>query len=159
MKSENEHSAKKRITLDNIPKRNFQQVPDGYFEQLPSIIQAKIENESGKRTPVFTIGFNWQTAAIAATITLLLVFSGVFKSDNSSQSVEDMLAEIGVEDIIEYLDYSEITTMEIVAELDLDENDIDDFLENDIHLLNNDEFESIKDLDLYQEFGIDENVF
>ena len=135
MKSENEHNAKKRITLENIPNRNFQQVPDRYFEQLPSMIQAKIENESKKRTPVFTIGFNWQTAAIAAAITLLLVFSGVFKSDNSSQSVEDMLAEIGVEDIIEYLDYSEITAREIVAELDLDENDIDDFLENDIQLL------------------------
>ena len=44
-------------------------------------------------------------------------------------------------------------------ELDLNENDIDEFLENDIQLLNMEEFESLEDLDLYQEFGIDENVF
>ena len=158
MRPKNENK-KKRITLDQISKKNFQQVPEGYFDQLPSMIQTKIDEESKVKTPVFTIGFNWQTAAIAASVLLILVFSGVFNTVDSSRSVEDILAEVSVDDIIDYLDYSEISTIEIVAELDIDEADIDAFLENDIQLLNSEEFENMDELDLYQEFGIDESVY
>lgn len=159
MKTKKGHNDKKRIKLDSIPRRNFQQVPEGYFDQLPSMIHKRIETESKSKSRVITIGFNWQTAAIAAAITLVLVFSGIFKSFSPPASAEDILAEVSVEEILEYLDYSEITTNEIIAVLNVDENDIDDFIENDILLLNNDEFESINELDLYQEFGIEENVF
>ena len=158
MRPKNENK-KKRITLDQISKKNFQQVPEGYFDQLPSMIQTKIDEESKVKTPVFTVGFNWQTASIAAAVVLILVFSGVFNTVDSSRSVEDILAEVSVDDIIDYLDYSEISTIEIVAELDIDEADIDAFLENDIQLLNNEEFENMDELDLYQEFGIDESVY
>jgi len=157
MKSDKKH----RITLGDIPRRNFQKVPEGYFDTLPGLIASRIESDNKKSTstPVFTIGLNWKTAAIAAALTLLIVFSGLFDSVNKSISPEEMLAQINVEDIIEYLDYTDLTTYEIIAELDIDENDADDFLENDIQLLNIDEFEALDKYELYQEYGIEENIF
>lgn len=148
-----------RLKLEDIPKRNIHSVPDGYFNSLEQSILAKVKSGEPKSTPAFTIGLNWQTAAIAAAVTLLVVFVGTFNSINKPADAEDILAQVSIEDIIEYLDYSDLTTSEIVAALNINENDADDFLENDIQLLNTIDFESLDNLDLYHEYGIDENIF
>lgn len=69
------------IDLDNIEKREFYQVPDNYFEELPGRVMQKIKHEKNKRRTVIS-------SAIAA-VAIVAVALGVFFTFNTpKQSTE-----------------------------------------------------------------------
>ncbi len=144
----------KKIQLDDIRKESVYKVPSRYFVELPGIIQARIQKgpeiTQHSRLPIF----NWKIALVTATLLLTLVFYALFRGNSKAISPEEILAQVSIEDIIEYLDFSEITTEDILAELTMEEADIDEFLQNDIMFLNEEEIESIDILELYEKFGI-----
>ena len=109
----------KKFRLEDIEKQQvFTKPPDGYFEKLPGIIQAKTANKSRTGAKTF-----WLTALKLAPVAGLLVFialySGVFNSQDSGPGLEDVLSEVSTEDIIWYLEELDITNDEIFEEVDL----------------------------------------
>jgi len=147
----------KKIRLDDIRKESIYKVPSRYFVELPGIIQARIQKGQGETQRSSLPIFNWKIAFATATLLLTVVFYALFRGNSEAISPEEILAQVSIEDIIEYLDFSEITTEDILAELTLEEADIDEFLQSDIIFLNEEEIESIDLLELYEEFGIEDD--
>ena len=109
----------KKFRLEDIGKRQvFTKPPDGYFEKLPGVIQAKTAHKPRTASRTY-----WLTALKFAPVAGLLIFialySGVFNNPDSGQELEDMLSEVSSEDIIWYLEELEITNDEIFEEVDL----------------------------------------
>jgi len=161
-KSENHKDFKKPFKLEEFPRENMFKVPDGYFDELPGIIQERVtmKPETSNWREVFLTPANgWKAALAVAVIALLLVFSGVFNSNTYKGSVEDILAEVSLEDLIEYVEYSDISTEEILAELDFSDYEMNYLMGDDIQLLDEGEYEELDMLDLYEVYGIEEELF
>lgn len=142
-----------KIKLEDLPKSR-PAVPEGYFETLSDRIMDRIDDTESKRVFMTPI----RIFSVAASIILLFVLGIVFWPAQNSAigTAEEILADVRTEDIIEYLDYADLTTSEILVALEIDEEDADEFIEMDIQLLDDSEFESIDEMELYEEFGIDE---
>ena len=59
--------------LEDIPKKNVFEVPDGYFDRLPGIIQARVSQEK----PSF-VWYSWPVALRYALPVLLMMAVGIF---------------------------------------------------------------------------------
>lgn len=85
--------------LEDIPKKSIFKAPDGYFEDLPTVIQARMAKE-GSRSPlswVFSFSLRYALPVIA------LVIAGIFWF-RPEPSVEARLNEIDADQIALYLD-------------------------------------------------------
>jgi len=93
--------------LEDIPKKSLFKVPDGYFDQLPTEIQARMTKE-GRRVPVSgAIGFSLK---YALPVVALLVAGIIWF--RPAQPLEDQLNDIDTEQIALYLDNSEHVDLE-----------------------------------------------
>ena len=149
--------SKKKLNIDSIKGKPGFKTPDGYFDQLPGIIEARIADlEEGKEIALnadifkrelpFTVpeGYfadlplalskrtesanatNWAwtkpVLAWATPVMMVLVFIGyVFlaKDTGATLTTDEMLAEISSEELIAYLEVSEMTTEELLEGVDL----------------------------------------
>ncbi len=102
--------------LEDIPKNNPFKVPDGYFDRLPGIIQARVAEKSNvKETkPYFRYALQY-----ALPVIVLAIMVSIYLVPNTSQSVDTMLASVSTEEIVAYLEQSEITTEELLERMDL----------------------------------------
>lgn len=101
-----------KIKLDDIEKKNPYSVPSGYFESLSPEIQNKIM----KKTPGFlsySLILKWVLAP-AMSILLAAGFWWNYSSQNQLKSA-DLLVGITEEDIMNYLEQSELTDMELLS--------------------------------------------
>ena len=107
--------------LDDIPKQNIFEVPDGYFDRLPMKIQARIE--ATKPVPVMS---KWNLALRFAVPALVIILGVAYFFNPAAKSgTEDLLASINTENLIAYLDESDITENEILEAVKFDEIDAD----------------------------------
>ncbi len=138
----NEDKRNRKINLEHLKKENVFQVPDQYFETLPELINEKVKkNNSQSGTKVIRMTFRY--ALPVAAMVVVAIYLGIFsQSTDESLEVEDMIANITVEELYDYLENSEISTDEIIASLDNEELDLD-FNDGSINL--------IDDLDLTDE--------
>lgn len=139
------------MKLDDINKSNIHKVPDGYFDTLPDQIKARIDKQEGARIiPVGGVIKYGLPTAIAAGIALLIMFGNPF-GNQAPVSAEQMLASIRSEDIIEYLEYSDITASEIIEMLDI--SDVDELVfDEPVFKIDNDLNEEALD-DLMLQYG------
>ena len=110
--------------LEDIPKKEIFNVPDGYFERLPSVIQSRLAEHnqtSWKTTPVFRYSVRY-------ALPLLLVAIGIFWYTNQSggNNPETILDSIETEDLMVYLQESDLSTEELLDHLPLDTVDAED---------------------------------
>lgn len=143
------------MKLEDINKKNIYTVPDKYFDQLPARIQSRVNEEK----PVSWLRWDWTltyklVAPVAAM--LLLIFYFGQRPDSGFQNAEAILAEVNTEDLIAYLETTDITTEEIVESLDLYDMDLDLYQEESIIEDLQIEHEELDDL--YDAFGLDENM-
>jgi len=110
--------------LDDIPKENIFEVPEGYFDRLPLKIQARIEQSTATKTnlrvPAWRLTFRY--AVPVAVIILVAVY---FLMPKQVKNTEDLLAEIASEHLIAYLHESDITESDLLEILKFDETDAD----------------------------------
>lgn len=85
--------------LEDIPKRNLFKAPDGYFEQLPTVIQARM-GEEGIRSPWANVASFSLRYAVPV---IVLVLAGIFWF-RPEPSIERQLNEIDGDQIALYLD-------------------------------------------------------
>ena len=141
--------------LEDIKKENIYKVPERYFDELPMRIQDRI---SSKSESIPATAFNWSIAvkvAVPAFVIIITVLFGVFiRTNNSYQDVDTILAQVSTEDMITYLQSTDISIDEILNEIQYDEI-ADEILQE--NLLMDDEELSI-DLynELMMEYGINE---
>ena len=131
--------------LEDIPKKEVFKVPEGYFENLPSIIQARVAQQSRQKEirPVLTYALQYALPVVAFFALGLFWFIG----KNETPTAESILASIQTEDLVAYLDEADMTTEELlddvslseedateiegaVYEFDLDDTNVEDFLDD-----------------------------
>ncbi|MFT7031951.1 MAG: 3-isopropylmalate dehydratase small subunit [Cyclobacteriaceae bacterium] len=120
-----EEEDEKAVVFDSIKvgKTLPFEVPKNYFNELPSIIQARAleSNKKGR----FSFGFareHVKWALVPALIALLIVsYSAFFSKDAESFNIEDLISQVSSEDLVAYLEASEISTDEIINAVNFEE--------------------------------------
>lgn len=108
--------------LENIPKKQVFEVPEGYFESLPGKIQARIVHGKTDREPAFVFRYKLQYA-----IPLVALFTvGIFwySTMNPPTDIEGILASVQTEDLVAYLGNSEMTTEELLESVEFNSGDL-----------------------------------
>lgn len=102
--------------LDNIPKKLIFEVPDGYFERLPQVIQSrttKVQHAHTKRYLQFTVRYALPLVLLGVALWLWLI-------PVKKQSAEILLSEVHTEELIRYLLETDVELDDIfqIAELE-----------------------------------------
>ncbi|MBK5278441.1 MAG: hypothetical protein JJE09_06225 [Bacteroidia bacterium] len=100
--------------LEDIPKKAIFEVPDGYFDKLPGIIQSRIaETEpSRERTSYFVWSLRYALPALVLVVASIFMYQNYYR--NTPSDAESMLASIGSQDLVDYLDEDEVSIEEIL---------------------------------------------
>ena len=151
MKEKNDH-IKTNIKLDELPKKQLYSVPDNYFNEFPSIIQARVVQPEQTRTPVLIWSSALRYALPVIALVMMLIYFGV-RINNDDIDVQAMIDEIPTEELISYITESEITTDELLSLIDLNELDVDGMVDENIELLNDNEWDDL--LEEYPEYEND----
>lgn len=130
----------KKIDLNELDKNQPFKAPDGYFEELPSLIQSKAV-DSGRNTRIWELpAVRWATVPAMMLVAIVIFFA--LPSEN--QNPEDLLSEVSTEELIAYLETSEMSTTELLEMIDepnslFDGTDVDmlgdDLTDDDMELL------------------------
>ncbi len=108
--------------LEDIPKKNIFEVPEGYFEKLPGIIQSRVTKP--EVTPWFAPIWKFALPVLA------LVTVGIFWFNSQSDiSIEQQLADIQTEQLIAYLDDGDLTMDDLAETVTWSETDLDELEE------------------------------
>ncbi len=139
---------KHRIKIDELKKDNVFKVPEGYFEDLPSVIQSRVAQPArNERSWVAQPMVRWAT--VAASVLVFVVYVTLFRSNVDTASAEILIAQIETEDLIAYLEYSDMTTEELITDYGLENIYIDD-LEAESLFLEDIEIDELESLDLLE---------
>ena len=151
MKEKHNHN-KPIIKLDELPKKQVYSVPDDYFKELPSIIQARAVEQEPTKTPAILWSSALRYALPVIALIMMLVYFGT-RLNNNDIDIQAMLDDIPTEELVSYLTESEITTEELLSLIDVNELDVDGMVDEDIELLNDSEWDEI--MEEYPEYEND----
>jgi len=144
----------KRIKLDDLARDVPYQVPEGYFEKLPSAVQTKIQELISEKETLFPIRWGWQRSAVvgvAASIIGALIW--VTYPQQQGTLAETSLSQVSNTEIVNYLKDNQVTLYEVSENVDLS-----DMYQNEEILLKN---LNVSEVDLekaLQNIDIDENI-
>ncbi len=128
--------------LNEIPKKEIFGVPDGYFDDLPSRIQARIEGIRPQTAPAFVFRYRLQYVVPVAIVVALAALWII--SPRTATDVETVLASIETEQLVAYLQDTEVNTEDILQQIEFSYEEIDeietevydlDFTEEDLDIL------------------------
>jgi hypothetical protein len=128
------------MKLEDIPKKEIFTAPDGYFDMLPGVIQARVAKQSRFTRPV------WQYSLRYALPAVVLVAAGILWYTRQT-SAQDMLAGITTEELVRYLEESEtLSTDELLDTNLLDADDVQSIEQEVYNLdLNDDVLDALED--------------
>ena len=124
--------------LEDIPKNEIFNVPEGYFEGLPAKIQARIESKKPFRKRSFV--FSYKLQYVLPVVALLAVGIYWFSVSGQPKDAESLVASVQTEDLIAYLNESDITTEDLLESVDYNSIDIEE-IESEVYGLNLDTLE------------------
>lgn len=109
--------------LDEISRETPFKVPDGYFDRLPGVIQARIAKPESRL---------WFTPSLkfAIPVMALLVAFTIWFTNREGNSIEQQLNEIQIEQLMAYLEESELSDDLMNEEVTLSEEDLYELEEN-----------------------------
>lgn len=111
------------MKLEDIPKKPIFNIPDGYFEQLPGKIQSRISE--GKREETSLV-YQYKLQYVIPVLFLLAVGALWFTRPQPGIDAESLLASVETEDLVAYLNESDLTTEDVLEEVDFSSNDVQD---------------------------------
>ena len=113
--------------LEDISKKQIFTTPEDYFDKLPSRIQARIESK--RKTTEYQVSLI-PILKYALPVVVILV-AGIFWFNRTPKQIdpESVLASIQTDDLIAYLDDSELTTDEVIQAGNFDADDLNDIEE------------------------------
>ncbi len=129
--------------LEDMPKNNPFKVPEGYFDRLPGIIQARVAEKSDvmEAKPYF-----WYALQYALPVIVLAIVAVIYLVPSTPQSVDSMLASVSTEELVAYLEQSEITTEELLENMDLNTENVE-AIESELYF-SLDELENLNEIEL-----------
>jgi hypothetical protein len=108
--------------LEDIAKKNIFEVPDGYFDRLPGIVQNNIAEKSKNRVAAWTFVLRY------AMPILILAGIGIFWFNNNSSyqenNLETELEALQPSQLSIYLDDTDLSTEDIVETVTWSEEDL-----------------------------------
>ena len=137
--------------LEDIPRKNVFEVPEGYFDRLPGIIQARVAEKENSHawSPYFRYSLQYALPAL-----ILVVASIFYFRTPEALSVQDLLASVDSEQLVAYLGESDLNTDELLEFVSLDPNEVAAIQESSLDEIGL----SDEDVDgLSDEFGNDNN--
>jgi hypothetical protein len=108
--------------LEDISKKNIFEVPDGYFEKLPGIIQARVAKPES--TPWFV-----PTLKFALPLVAVLTIGIFWYSSQSQDTIEEQLAAIQTEQLLAYLDDATLNFYDLAESVTWSEDDLNELEE------------------------------
>lgn len=105
--------------LDEIPKKTLFEAPEGYFEKLPGRIQARISQ------PEPAPAWGRMALRYALPVALIGIAAAVFLINRPALSPEQVIASIESEQLVAYLEDSEINTDELLNSITLDTDELE----------------------------------
>lgn len=125
------------MKLEDLPKKEIFEVPEGYFEKLPGTIQARIAERQQQTTsrPVLRYAFQYALPLVMIITIGLIWFE---KSSSNPSSTEILLADIQTEDLITYLDDTDMSTDELLEHASLNAADAEE-IEQEVYGLDLDD--------------------
>jgi len=108
--------------LEDIPKNHPFKVPDDYFDRLPGIIQSRIAAESGVREskPYFRYALQY-----ALPVILIAIAAVFYLKPSTQQNADSLLSSVSTDELVAYLEESEMTTDELIESADFDSESVD----------------------------------
>jgi hypothetical protein len=148
----------KKFRLEDLEKRQvFNKPPEGYFDRLPGIIQAKTAHQAGKGGRQIVWSRALKLVPVAALLVLIALYSGIFQGDDTEPGFEAFLTEVSSEDIIWYLEELDISNEEILEEVDLKALSLElDHMDDP--LMNSLEIEDEALIQLYDDFDLQDSL-
>jgi hypothetical protein len=139
--------------LEDIPKKNIFEVPEGYFEKLPGVIQSRITKGETAQKPFFIYSFRYASLILLIVVAALVWF---WRNQRTPDlNAEQMLATIDTPTLIAYLEETDLTTDELLESVSLSQDEVN-AIENDVYDIGLDE----NDLDaLIDEYSLELNDF
>ncbi len=103
--------------LEDIPKNSVFEVPDGYFDRLPGVIQARVATVKPEPvwSPFLRYGLKYALPVMAIVVAALF-----YRSPLGSQSTEDLIASINSADLVAYLGDSDMSSDDLLDVIPLD---------------------------------------
>lgn len=101
-----------QMKLEDLPKKQPFNVPDGYFDDLPQRIQKRISSNERSYVGAWFIRYKLHYA-LSVIVLVVLAIWWMPKSETTSD-VESMLATVETEELLNFLDQSELTTEELL---------------------------------------------
>ncbi len=135
--------------LEDIPKKNVFDVPEGYFDRLPGIIQARVASNQGESlwTPYLRYSLKYALPVMA-----IVIVSFFFWTKPAGQSAEDLLASVDSGSLVAFLEDSDISSDDLLESINLNREEADAIQNDSIEELQVDEDDIKK---LTDEFGVD----
>jgi hypothetical protein len=106
--------------LEDIPKKQVFEAPEGYFDSLPGIVQSRVAKQTGTRSMVWL-------PALKYALPILVVALGLvwYMNADKTETPEQLLASIETIDIEDYLDESDMTTEDLLEHIDYNQLQVD----------------------------------
>lgn len=107
--------------LDDIPKKNIFEVPDGYFDQLALKIQGRTEVLSpAKSMSQWSYVLRYALPIVLVAVALVFIFR-----PKTMENTEQLLASIPSEHLVAFLNESDVNEQDILEAINFDEADVD----------------------------------
>lgn len=132
--------------LEDIPKKNIFEVPEGYFDKLPLQIQARLEakNPVPQELPWLRYSLRYVLPMLVFALAVIFLFKP--KVDE----VEKLLASVSTEEMVAYLESNALTTDELLDSYDFDEASAE-AIEQEVYFsfdFDTDDINELQDLEL-----------
>jgi hypothetical protein len=118
--------------LEDIPKKEIFQVPDGYFEALPGILQSRIANKKSAQETSFFIRYRMALGYSLSVVFILIASIFWYTRTAQSTDAESILAAVNTEALISYLEESDVTMEDLLQNIEFTGNDLED-IENEVY--------------------------
>ena len=135
--------------LEDIPKKNVFEVPEGYFDRLPGIIQARV---ASNRRESFWAPYLRYSLKYALPVMAIIIAAFFFWTKPAGQSAEDLLASVDSNSLVAFLEDSDISSDDLLESINLNREEADAIQNDSIEELQVDDADIKK---LTDEFGPD----
>ncbi|MBL7852721.1 MAG: hypothetical protein JNN04_17585 [Cyclobacteriaceae bacterium] len=105
--------------LDEIPKKLLFEAPEGYFEKLPGRIQARISQ------PEPEVAWGKMALRYALPVLVLGAAAVFFLTSRPALSPEELIASIDSEQLVAYLEDSEVNTDDLLDAIALEPTEVE----------------------------------
>ncbi len=106
--------------LEDIPKKNIFEVPEGYFEKLPGIIQSRVAKPESAQ--IFWI----RSLKYAIPIAAIAVIGMFWYASQSEKTFDEQLASIQTEQLMAYLNDADLQIDDLSESVDWNEFDLEE---------------------------------